>query len=118
MVRMNKIKRIILYISLMSIIESIAIISAYSGYSSSGICINSGGYSHNSIPVIIAYNFMLPLGDLMFAIFYLPGILSALALGFLGWFIIFAVIGETVDWLIGKARKLTSQKPKNQITSP
>jgi hypothetical protein len=89
----------------MSIIESIAIVSAYSGYSSSGICINSGGYSHNSIPVIIAYNFMLPLGDLVFAIFYLPGILLALALGFLGWFIIFAVVGEFLNKIAKKKNK-------------
>jgi hypothetical protein len=94
MVKMNKMNRIVLYVCLMSLVEVIAIVSAYSGYSSSGIAINSGGYTHNSIPVIIAYNFMLPLGDLMFTIFYLPGIIPALALGFLGWFVIFALVGE------------------------
>ena len=102
---MNKTKRIVLYICLVSIIESIAIVSAYSGYSSSGIFINYGGYSHNSLPVIIAYNFMLPLGYLMLAIFYLPGILLALAQGFLGWFIIFAVVGEFLNKIARKKNK-------------
>jgi hypothetical protein len=95
----------------MSVTESIAIVTAYSGYSSSGICINSGGYSHNSIPVIIAYNFMLPLGDLMFAMFYLPGILPALALGFLGWFIIFAAVGEFLNKTAKKKNKNEGVKP-------
>lgn len=95
----------------MSVTESIAIVTAYSGYSSSGICINSGGYSHNSIPVIIAYNFMLPLGDLMFAMFYLPGILPALALGFLGWFITFAAVGEFLNKTAKKKNKNEGVKP-------
>ncbi len=99
---MNRTERIILYICLMIIIESVAIILAYSGYSSSGIVINSGGLFGNSIPVIVAYNFMLPLADLMFSIFWLAGLVPALALGFLGWFIIFGAMGELFNSITKK----------------
>jgi hypothetical protein len=86
----------------MSIVEGVAMFSAFHGFSSSGIAINSGGYSKNSILVIIAYNIMLPIGDWLFSSSWLAGLFPALALGFLGWFIMFAIVGEVINKAILK----------------
>jgi hypothetical protein len=97
--------RILVYVFLMAIVEGVAIFSAFHGFPPSGIVINSDGYSKNSIPVIIAYNIMLPIGDWLFSSFWLLGLFPALMLGFLGWFIIFAIVGEAINKMILKRLK-------------
>jgi hypothetical protein len=43
---------------------------------------------------------MLPIGDVLF--WSLAGLLPALALGFLGWFITFAIVGEVINKVVPK----------------